>query len=87
MTNFLEDKRHVEKIPAKKFTKFAVHATETHPIAKLGTNNGFTAETFLSNNSSTGMSTSEMLATEVFTTEMSAAEISTVDMYRRNIPY
>ena len=58
-----------------------------YPIATLGTEDGFTDETSLSQNSSTGLPPSEMLATEVFTTEMSAAEISTVDTYRRNIPY
>ena len=53
--------------------------TQSYPIATIGTENGFTDETFLSQSSSTGMSASEMLATEVFTPEMSATEMSTID--------
>ena len=53
--------------------------TQSYPIATIGTEDGFTDETFLSQSSSTGMSASEMLATEVFTPEMSATEMSTID--------
>ena len=53
--------------------------TQSYPIATIGTEDGFTDETFLSQSSSTGMSASEMLATEVFTPEMSATEMSTTE--------
>ena len=53
--------------------------TQSYPIATIGTEDGLTDETFLSQSSSTGMSASEMLATELFTPEMSATKMSTID--------
>ena len=70
----------MQKKSCRKFTTFAVQTTQSHPIAKLGTYDGFTAETSLSKNASTGMSTSEMVATEVFTTKISANKMSTAEM-------